>query len=411
MNRGKAVFVTQWFPPEPATQATRIALAMQEGGFETTVVTGIPNYPEGEVHPGYRATQISTEQWKGFRVRRSPLYPSHDGNALKRIANYLSWALSATFLSMTYFRRARVSLVYSSPATAAIPAMIARKILGVPYVLIIQDLWPDSVLASGFLSKRMDGVIRAVIGSFTSLAYRQAAHIIVISPGMCDVLEDRGVSRKKMSLVYNAVDTRALTSLTCPHSRTSLGIPEDALLVMYGGNLGVAQDLRTVIQAVANARGERPVHLMFVGSGVERASLRELAMNVAPDRVTFVDPVPRGQMASLMAIADIQLVSLAPDALFDVTMPSKVQGILAMGEPVWVMASGDVADLVRSANSGVVSTPRDVRMATETIEELAELSPGRLFEFGRAGRDFYMRHMEASAVAEQLVRVLEEAAV
>ena len=142
------------------------------------VLTGVPNYPSGVVPAGYRAHRRSVEDLDGLRVLRAPLYPSHDRSTVRRAANYLSWAASSTVVGRGLLRSADASLVYGSPITAATAAMAARMRWRTPYVLMVMDLWPDSVFATGFLT---DGAGRRLaagaLGGLPARVSRWAAHI------------------------------------------------------------------------------------------------------------------------------------------------------------------------------------------------------------------------------------------
>ncbi|MDM4718318.1 glycosyltransferase [Micromonospora sp. WMMA1363] len=184
MSGRRVALVSQWFPPEPTGIPLGIARCLRGYGFDVDVLTGVPNYPTGIVHPGYRAHRRYVESQDGLRVLRSPLYPSHDRSALRRAANYLTWAASSTALGRPLLRAADVALVYGSPVTAATAAMAARIRWGTPYVLMAMDLWPDSVFATGFLTGRPGRrLAQGTLGRFTDQAYRWADHVTVPSPG------------------------------------------------------------------------------------------------------------------------------------------------------------------------------------------------------------------------------------
>ena len=132
----KVGFVCQWFSPEPIQQPGWIVDGLRRCGADVSVLTGIPNYPTGVVADGYRARKGYVEDLSGVTVRRTPLYPSHDTSAARRMLNYASWALSSALMGARHLKDRDVVLVYSSPATAALPAMAASRFLGVPYVLL-----------------------------------------------------------------------------------------------------------------------------------------------------------------------------------------------------------------------------------------------------------------------------------
>src|SRR5690242_1321897 len=142
----RIAYVTQWFDPEPnIVKGIAFVRALEAAGHQVTVVTGLPNYPDGKIYPGYRLRLIQHETLGGVKVVRLPLYPSHDRSSLRRSMNFLSFFISA-FLYLL-FRRSRFDLayVYHPPITVGLAAACA----GVPFVLDVQDLWPDTIAATG----------------------------------------------------------------------------------------------------------------------------------------------------------------------------------------------------------------------------------------------------------------------
>lgn len=408
---GRLCLVTQWFPPEPAQLAEWLARSLTARGWAVSILTGIPNYPEGKVYPGYRAFQLRRDTVSGLAVRRTPLYPSHDSSAVRRMANYVSWALSATICGLGALRRSDVALVYSSPATAALPAMVARVLFRKPYVLIIQDLWPDSIFASGFLTTGLASrLARTAMGGFAHLSYKLSSGIAVISPGMREQLLQRGVDAGKLQLVYNWVD-EALYHPAEPDRalRPSLGIGPDDFVMMYAGNHGAAQDLANVLRAMELVDSDRVIHLVLLGDGVEKPELEKHAADMAPGRVHFVPPQPPEAMAPLMAAADLQLVTLKDDPLFRITMPSKIQSILASARPILVCAPGDAARVARDAGAGFSCEPGEPKLLADTIKQALDCSRDELERMGKNAVRYYQSHMAESIGAARLTSLLSAA--
>lgn len=408
-SRGRLTFVTQWFPPEPASIALGMARELENQGWEVSVLTGMPNYPTGKLHAGYRSPRPQTEAVSGMRVHRTPLYPYHGASSVKRILNYASWALSSTLFGSRAFAGADVSLVYSSPATSAIAAVVRRRVAGVPYVLVIQDLWPDSIFASGFLTRGLlSRLAHHLTDRFVNWTYAHASHVVVISPGMARVLEDRGVDTERISLVYNWRDESVFRPQT-PSTKLKdrLGLATDDFVILYGGNHGAAQGLSALIEAVGLLPSDRNSHAVLIGDGIEKNSLQDLARRVAPDRVHFLDPLPAAEMPVLMASADIQFISLADRPLFRHTMPSKVQAALATGVPSLVAVRGDAADVVTAAGAGIAATPEDASSIANAIMCAQDMGSDALREMGAAARRLYEREMSADSGASKLSRILE----
>jgi colanic acid biosynthesis glycosyl transferase WcaI len=405
----RLAFVTQWYPPEPVDVPESIARALHNHGLEVDVLTGVPNYPSGQVESGYKAGRPTREIRNGLRVRRAPLYPSHDSSALRRVLNYVSWALSSSLFGQDVLRRADVALVYSSPATAALAPMAAKRLWKTPYVLLIQDVWPDSIFASGFMNRRGFATIRRLVDGFVRRAYSGAEHIVVISPGMVDLLEARGVPRDKISLVYNWLpesETRAVVQGADRSVSKLLGIPDNERVFLYAGNHGHAQALDALVKAFDRSETSGG-HLVLMGDGVQKPHLQELAQNMP--RVHFLPPVERGEAARLTRTADVHVVSLAPEPLFSVTMPSKVQSGLAAGLPMLVVAFGDPARTVVDSGAGVAADPGDQHSIAMAAQSLLDLPEDALASMGQRGALTYERDMAREVGAPRLAAIIENA--
>ena len=394
--------VCQWFAPEPVSQPGWIVDALRRQGAEVRVLTGVPNYPTGRVPSPYRAWRGGDEVVNGVRVTRTALFPSHDARALRRIANYASWALTSALRGGRAFDDSDVTLVYSSPATAALPAMLARRLRGIPYVLLVQDVWPDSVLASGMVHGRAGQWVGAAIDVFVRRTYRAAAHIVVISPGMRDLLLARGVPAAKVSVVYNWIGQEESPAIAAEQEVVLRASPQERVL-MYAGNLGAAQDLGPVLDAVAATPG---IRLVLVGDGAWREDLERQAARLECDRIVFLGPRPRGEMPGLMAAADVQLVSLSDDPPFRITIPSKLQSVLAAGEPVLVRGDGDVADVIREHGVGWAVHPADIAGLRTALRDIVASAPESLSARGGRGAVAYAALMAEDVGAPRLIELL-----
>ena len=408
MTPPSLLFITQWFSPEPVTVPTWICTALARRDWDVEVLTAHPNYPSGVVQTGHHAGRYVSETRGGVRVHRAPVYPSHDRSAVRRFANYASWALSASLVAPWRSRRRGVTLVYSSPATAALPAMAARVLVGRRYVLQVQDIWPDSVTATGLVTS--PGLMRLIergLTWFVGLTYRLAHGIVVISPGAVDLLVERGVPANKVHLVHNWADEQALhPAPRHGRLRQQLEIESSAVIFMYAGAMGPAQSLETAVDAVGQTKGR--AHLVLLGDGVSRTALQARAAIVAPDRIHFCDPVPLDEMSEAMAGADAQLVVLADQPLFAVTMPSKVQGVLATGSLCIASAPGDAARVVTDAG-GFSASPGDVVDLARVMDQVVALTEDERADLRARAERYYRTHLSEQTGADRLSKVLHQA--
>ncbi|MGN0064108.1 MAG: glycosyltransferase family 4 protein [Nocardioides sp.] len=403
----KLAFVTQWYDPEVGSAAIpgAIVRALKARGHDVEVVTGFPNYPTGEVYEGYRVKPYSRETLRGVTVHRVPLFASHDDSAARRILNFLSFMVSASTLGAFLARRADAALVYSTPGTVGAAGWVLRRVFGTPFVLYVQDVWPDTVTATGMMPARLVRPSEWILHRFCNAVYRSAAHIAVISPGMKDLLVERGVRPEDVTVVHNWIDEDVF------HPAPRRPRREGALEVMYAGNLGDVQGLDTAVRAVAKARTSVDVTLRMIGSGVAEESLRRLAAELGvSDHVRFEGSRTLAEMAGVLADADVQLVCLKDDPLFHLTMPSKIQAILASGRPLITSAPGDAARLTDESGAGWSAAAGDADALAALFVRASGLSQTELDELGAAGRRFYETRLGASVGAAGLEKALQDAA-
>lgn len=403
----RVAFVTQWFPPEPAHTPLAYALALEARGYDVDVLTGFPNYPSGQVVPPYRIQPCLREQLSpGVTVYRAALYPNHSTSVVGRMVNYASFAAGSLAVAMTALPRPDVWLVYSSPATASVPALLSSGRRRAPVATVIQDLWPDSVLDSGMLPNGTRRLTDLVLGRYSAWSYRRSTAIGIISPGMREVLTGRGIPTDRIHDTPNwTFGDHLRPDLPTADARAVLNLPS-GYLVVYAGNHGPLQHLAPVIDAVRRVDG---VQLVLIGSGVSKASLQQQADTSGARNVHFLDAMPPERLGRVIQAADAQLVSLRDTPLLRATMPSKVQTSLAAARPVVAHASGDVADVITRCGAGVSVSPGDVDGLVRALRALAAQSSTAAGEMGLRGRRYYDQHY-SPAVGGERVGALVEAA-
>jgi colanic acid biosynthesis glycosyl transferase WcaI len=402
----RILYLTQWFEPEPAFKGSAFAKALREAGHEVEVVTGFPNYPGGKVYAGYRLRPFYREVVDGILVRRLLLWPSHDRSVLGRAANYLSFFLTALVFCLLNMRRFDLVYVYHPPITPAFAAALAGMVWKVPFVVDIQDLWPDSVAASGMGNVTMLRAIDRICG----LVYRHAAHIVCQSEGMSQRLIERRVAPEKITRVYNWSNYRRAESECAPippHIALALS---GRLNVVYGGNIGQAQALETLIEAAVIANRVVPaIRLHIVGNGIERSAILAAAAG-ASDIVRVHEAVPRDTMDRIFEESDILALHLKNDPLFEITVPSKLQHYLSVGKPVIAGIGGEAARLLMESGAARVAPPDDATALSRCLVEVAQLTPAERLAMGARGSRFYAKRLGFEAGMQSTLDCLAHSA-
>ena len=402
-SRLRILILTQWFDPEPTFKGLLFARKLQKLGHEVEVITGYPNYPSGKLYPGYRQKWCSREMIDGVEVVRVPLYVSHDGSAFKRMLNYFSFAFTSCLYGILGAKKADVIYVYHPPMTVGLSGALISLFRRTPFVYDVQDLWPDTLRATGMMTNdRALKVVAAVCGWI----YRRASHIVVLSPGFRRLLIERGVPDAKLSLIYNWCDESALKAPG--RSTVDLSFMDGRFNIVFAGNMGKAQALSAVIEAarIVSAQDTR-VQFVLVGGGLEVAALREMSAKLELDNVHFIAQMPMAEVGAVLARADALLVHLRNDPLFSITIPSKTQAYMAVGKPILMAVEGDAADLLDRARAGLVVMPENPLSIAKNVLRIAGLSEEERLQMGRNASDFYQKELSLDMGCEKFLDIFE----
>ena len=393
----RILILTQWCDPEPTIKGLQFARALRSLGHDVEVLTGFPNYPGGKLYPGFRVRPFQRETVDGISVLRVALYPSHDRSGVRRAANYISFGLSAT-IGVLAVRKPDVAYVYHPPATIALPALALNALRGVPFVYDIQDLWPETLAATGMLSNRF---VLGLLGVFLKLVYARAAAVVVLSDGFKARLIGRGVPARKITVIPNwTFETPIAPSAAADRD------PEAHFEILFAGNMGKAQALETVLAAARILADRAPrARFVFLGGGIETASLRTLAEGLA--NVTFRERIDPYRMDQALANADALLVHLKDDPLFEITIPSKTQAYLRAGRPILMGVRGDAARMVAEAGAGFAFAPENPEALADRVVDLMAMSPEDRRRMGAAGLAYYQRRLSLGIGARRFVEIFE----
>lgn len=404
----RILILTQWYPPEPAMLLQELALSLQARGHQVTVLTGFPNYPAGQLYPGYSVRLRQRETLAGVPVVRVPLYPEHSQSGLRRALNYLSFSLSSTALGPWLVRRPDVLFVYHPPLTIGIPAYVLSRLWRVPFVYQIQDMWPETLAATGmFNNQRLLGWI----GRFARWVYGKAHSILVISPGFRQNLLDKGVPAEKIHVVSNWVDPSTYYRAEPDQQLAAeLGLTGH-FNVIFAGNMGEAQGLETVVEAARLLRDDPQIQFVLVGDGIALPRLQQLVAQHGLANVRFLGRHPAHEMPRLYALADALLVHLKDDALFRITIPHKTLAYLGSGKPILAAVAGDVAELVESIGAGMTCPPQNPVALAAAIRRLQAVPAGQRQAMGERGAQAAQTRFSRDRLTGEIEAVLQQAAL
>ncbi|TWH90533.1 glycosyltransferase involved in cell wall biosynthesis [Sphingobium wenxiniae] len=400
----RLLYISQWFEPEPILKGASFVKGLESRGYHVQSITGFPHYPHGKVYPGYRLTFHKHDMAGGVPVERVLLYPNHSRSSILRIVNYFSFAFSAGVFGALRSRQFDVAYVYppipAALATAAVCALRRR-----PYVMDIQDLWPDSVVSSGMPGVRW---MERAIHMLCRIAYRRAAMIVAQSQGIADRLIERGVPRDKIHVIYNW----AHEDVPAPQIDQARYGFEGRFNIVYAGNLGIVQGLDTLIEATKIAARSVPnIRLTLIGNGVEADRLRDLIAHDGSDYVQLLPAVPRETIGDVLASADVLTLHLVRDPLFAITVPHKTQTYLSAGKPVLAAVEGEAARIVVESGAGLAAQPENSASIADAMVAFATMTPAEREAMGQRARDTYGSNFSFAAALEKTDAVLRTAMI
>ena len=399
----RVLLITQLFDPENAIKGLSFCKQLAELGHDVEVVTTFPNYPGGRLFPGYRMRWLQREQIDGIRIARVPMYMSHTRSSLKRLLGYCSFSFCAFLYAVFGTRRADVIYAYYPPVVGGIMAALLGLLQRRPFIYDVQDLWPEAVVATGMVRSK---VIVWLIEGLAKWIYKRAAAVVVLSDGYRDALIGKGVQPEKIARIYNWSDESRLTNHAL-ETATQVGL--GTFDIVYAGNMGAAQALSAVLDAAHELQKNSvdQVRFVFVGDGVEKAGLQAQADRLALKNVVFKPRLPPEEIGAELQAASALLVHLAPDPVFSITVPQKLQAYLAAGKPILVGVTGESSEIIRRAGAGVSVRPGDPADIARGVLQLACATPAALTAMGIAGKRFYGENMSQSngvrLVSETLV--------
>jgi glycosyltransferase involved in cell wall biosynthesis len=393
----RVLFLSHYFHPESGAAQTRIfeaATRLQRRGHTVSVLTGFPNYPDGVIPPAYRGRPFMRERMHGLHVIRTPILPAPNRGFAKRLLNHTSFA-GSSLLGVPATGPVDVVVAESPPLFTAVSAVPIARARRARLLLNVADLWPESAVQLGLLSNAA-----AIRGAelLERFSYAGADAITVPTPGMRDILVERGLPADKVILLRNAVDV----------DRFAPGPPAGTAgrRIVYSGTVGLAQGVGTLIDAARGLeQSGEPLEVVIAGDGAEREELERRAADLEVRSVRFAGRLAREEVPSLIASADVAVMSLRDLPLFLDAVPTKLLEYMAAGKPVVAAAAGEVARMIDEAEAGITCAPEDPAAMAAAIRTLLS-DPPRARAMGANGRRYVEQHLSRDAFVDKLETVL-----
>ncbi len=394
------LIISQYFWPEEF-RINEVARSLSRRGIGVSVLTGQPNYPQGIVYKGYSAYQCGSENWDGVRIFRVPTFPRGRANPVLLAINYISFIFSAILFGPWLLRRQNPSLIYvyaPSPIIQAIPALLIGKMRGIPTVINVQDLWPESVEATGHIS---NSLLLSLIRCVVRYIYRAAALIVVPSLSFKTAIEEMAPDSK---IVYlpNSVPSYFQSAVTNAQKYTFM---EDCRFsVVFAGNLGVAQSLDVILDAAESLLGNDSIKFFLIGDGNRFDWLKGEKDRRGLSNLSILGRYPEKSMPDILSKASVLVAALLDRPIFSLTVPNKIQAYLSVGRPIIASMNGEGARIIEEAGAGVSVPAEDAAALSRAILQIYALPDSQRREMGKSGKRYFRQHYDNAKLLDLLLQ-------
>ena len=402
----RLLIVSQYFWPE-TFRVNDLAAELIARGHEVTVLTGVPNYPDGKVFESYRRDPPAFSSFHGADVLRVPMLPRGRGN-LSLVANYLSFVAGGLLRGPAKLKGRRFDAIFvfqTSPITSVLPALWLRRRRGTPVLLWVLDLWPETLSAIGVVRSP---ALLALVGRLVSFIYKRCDRILIQSRAFLENVARYAGDTHKVRYFPGWAET-VFSEMGQVEPARELDPFRDDFKLVFAGNIGQAQDFPALIAAADLLRDVAGLRWIVLGEGRAGDAARdEVVRRGLTDKVVFLGRYPLERMPSFFAAADALLVSLVDQPIWAMTIPGKVQSYLASGKPLLGMLNGEGARVIDEAGAGLTGSAGDAAMLAANVRRLMALAPDERARMGRAGQAYCAREFGREQSIDRLEQWIEE---
>ncbi|MSU96891.1 glycosyltransferase WbuB [Pseudomonas mandelii] len=397
----RILVVTQYFWPENM-RINDLVRDFTEKGHSVTVLTGLPNYPEGKVFEEYKASPGRFNQYFDAKVVRVPML-ARGKRSISLVLNYFSFFTSASTIGAFKLRGEKFDAVFVyavSPIMAAIPALVMGRIKKAPVFVWVLDLWPETLRAVGVLKHP---ALLSMVGKMVSWIYNRTDYLLLQSHGFFENVKKyctKDIASQRM--VYFPSWAEDDFSSSAAHDSTLLPRDNTVFTVVFAGNLGEAQDLPAVLDAAEELRDKVVMRWVIVGDGRMSEWLSQQVHSRGLNNVLLLGRHPLEEMPGLFASADALLVSLKTNDVFEKTIPGKVQAYLASGRPLLGMINGEAARVIDDSGAGFTCASGDASGLASITLALAKTDAVKLKAMGQSGRQYYLSNYSKPLLLSRL---------
>jgi len=400
----RLLVVSQYFWPENFRINDLVAELVRRG-HDVTVLTGLPNYPEGIVLRDFQKSPANYANYAGAKVVRVPVVPRGRGG-FQLLLNYLSFALSASLLGLWKLRGRQFDAIFAyepSPITVGIPAALMRAVKRAPMAFWVLDLWPETLQAVGAIRSR---AVLSMVGLLVSSIYKHCDVILAQSKSFIPKIGRYAGSVKRV--VYFPNWAEEIFDVREVQPAPEVPLKFGGFNIMFAGNIGDAQDFPAILRAAELLKSDAYIRWLIVGDGrMADWVTEEIKRRGLQDCVFMLGRHPVERMPSFYVHAGALLVSLKDEPIFAMTIPGKLQSYLAAGIPVLAMLNGEGAELVSASCAGLVCPAGDDVALADAALKISQMTAKDRLAMGARGLALASAEFDRGRVLSKLEEELQ----
>lgn len=408
----KLLVWTQYFWPENFL-INKLVTELNEQGVEVTVITGKPNYPDGDIFSGYKASGVQYERYCGVDVVRLPLVPRGKNSARKLLLNYLSFIFSGYFFAPWALRGEKFDAVFvyaPSPLLQALPAIFVSWLKHAPLIVWVQDTWPEALQATGFIKNSW---LLKFVELLVRYIYRFSDSILIQSKAFQNSVQALVKDKKKVRFFPNfsedLIEKLSLGKQGPENSEPAIvKAIQSCFSIVFAGNIGSAQSCETIVQAAELLSDYPDIVFYLVGSGSRSDSIRQDIQARGLSNVVMTGRLPPEDIPAIYSAAEILLVTLKDNPALYATIPSKMQSYMSAAKPILASLNGEAARLVVAADAGFSCPAEAYEDLAATVLQLYELSSDERAQLGKNARHYYEQHFHLTEKLDELIEHIKE---
>ncbi len=401
----RLLIISQYFWPENF-RINDLAAELVKRGHKVTVLTGIPNYPDGIFFGGFLDNPFQYANYHGVDIVRVPILP-RGKNLVSLGLNYISFAISASTLGLWKLRSLSFDAIFTcqlSPATVGIPAVVLRSVKKIPMIFWILDLWPESLSAVGVIYSKL--IIR-IVGRLISWIYQRTDLILVQSKEFIPAIAKYNTKRTRVKYFPSWSDLNFSVMSTDYASEVS--VDSSYFTIVFTGNIGEAQDFPAILDAAEILKNFGRIRWLIIGDGRMSDWLaREIKARNLQHCFLQLGGFPIERMPSFIKHADALLVALKSEYIFSLTIPGKIQAYLAAGKPIIAMINGEGARVVKESGAGIVTPAGDGKSLAESVKKLLLMTDEERGKMGVNGSLYSLQEFDRAKLMIKLEETIEE---